>query len=72
IIAMINVTVSLYYYLLVVKAAYLDEPPETPAPLTLSLPVRTLTIVLVVLTVLGGIYPNPLMNLARDAAAALM
>lgn len=72
IIAMINVTVSLYYYLLAVKAAYLEEPSEDLPPLNLSLPVRILALALVALTVLGGIYPNPLMSVARVAAAALM
>ena len=42
IIAMINVVVSLYYYLLVIKAAYLLEPAEPLPPLAVSLPKKLL------------------------------
>jgi NADH-quinone oxidoreductase subunit N len=71
-IAMINVVVSLYYYLLVLKAAYLLEP-QLPQPrLALSLPVRCLTGILVFAMVAVGIYPAPIIELARASARLLM
>jgi len=67
IIAMINVVISLYYYLLVLKAAYLTEPedgaraPEVPAHIQL------LAGALIAVMVIGGIYPRFLIALAQAA-----
>ncbi|GBC62610.1 NADH-quinone oxidoreductase subunit N [Desulfonema ishimotonii] len=70
-IAMINVVISLYYYLLVLKAAYLTEPEGEPTPLRVSGPMKVLTAALIAVMVMGGFYPNPLIELAR-AAGGLM
>ncbi|KJS33172.1 MAG: NADH-quinone oxidoreductase subunit N [Desulfatitalea sp. BRH_c12] len=70
-IAMFNVVISLYYYLLIVKAAYLTEPAvETPAPV-LSLSARALTTALIIAIVVVGFYPNPLIVMARQASSSL-
>ena len=70
-IAMINVVISLYYYLLVIKAAYLLEPEENfPAP-TVSLADRLLAGGLVTAMVAAGIYPTDLIQLARAAVQYL-
>ena len=71
-IAMINVVISLYYYLLILKAAYLQEPEDEQAALHLSPPITILTGVLVVVMVVVGIYPTYLFELARAAAGTLM
>jgi NADH-quinone oxidoreductase subunit N len=71
-IAMINVVISLYYYLLILKAAYLLEPEAEQPPLHLSMPTTILTGVLVVLMVVVGIYPTYLFELSKAAAGALM
>jgi NADH-quinone oxidoreductase subunit N len=71
-IAMINVVISLYYYLLILKTAYLLEPEDELPPLHLSPPTTILTGVLVVVMVVVGIYPTYLLELARAAAGALM
>ncbi len=71
-IAMINVVISLYYYLLILKAAYLLEPQDEQLPLHLSPPTTILTGVLVVVMVVVGIYPTYLFELARAAAGSLM
>ena len=63
---------SLYYYLLILKAAYLLEPEDEQPPLHLSRPITILTGVLVVVMVVVGIYPTHLFELARAAAGALM
>lgn len=70
-IAMINVVISLYYYLLVLKAAYLLEPDEAPPPLTLSSPMRMLTGGLVLTMILAGFFPSPLIELALAASRVL-
>ena len=71
-IAMINVVISLYYYLLIVKAAYLLEPEQEQAPLDIAFPVKMLAGLLVVMIVAAGIFPHYLIELARSAAQALL
>jgi NADH-quinone oxidoreductase subunit N len=71
-VAMFNVVISLYYYLMVVKAAYLMEPEEAPPPLAVSPVTRGLAFFLVGVTVLAGIYPGPIMVWADAAARVLM
>ena len=71
-IAMINVVISLYYYLLILKAAYLLEPENDQPTLQLSQPTTILTGVLVAVMVVIGIYPTYLLKLATAAAGALM
>lgn len=70
-IAMANVVVSLYYYLMVVRAAYLIEPAAGLPPLQVSPPMRLLAGTLVALMVLCGIYPTLILDLSSAAAAAL-
>lgn len=67
----INATVSLFYYLLVVKEAYLT-PPSDESKIEMS-PAVTLAALLAVLFVLAaGIYPQPLVEFARIAAETLI
>jgi NADH-quinone oxidoreductase subunit N len=70
-IAMINVVVSLYYYVQVIKAAFLLEPDEELPPINLSAPATILTVVMVVVIVVGGIWPSHLFELARAAVQTL-
>jgi NADH-quinone oxidoreductase subunit N len=67
-IAMINVVISLYYYMLVIKAAYLIEPPNDLPALSVSPPVKLLTGTLVTAMVVIGIFPTYVIALARAAA----
>jgi NADH-quinone oxidoreductase subunit N len=71
IIAMINVVISLYYYLLVLKAAYLDEPATGAAPLVLSFPTRALAMAMIIFIVVVGFYPTALIDLVSTAANGL-
>jgi NADH-quinone oxidoreductase subunit N len=71
-IAMINVVISLYYYLLVLKAAYLLEPKESQPDIRLSPPIKLLTGTLVLVMVVVGIYPHYLIELTRAAAQLLI
>jgi NADH-quinone oxidoreductase subunit N len=70
-IAMINVVVSLYYYLLVIKAAYLLEPKEEMALLHLSPSMKLLTGALIGVMVVAGFFPSHLISLAQAAARVL-
>ncbi|MEJ2427648.1 MAG: NADH-quinone oxidoreductase subunit N [Deltaproteobacteria bacterium] len=72
IIAMINATISLYYYIMVVKAAYLMEPDVEQPRLEVSLPTKVLTGVLVAAMVVFGISPHYLLEVARAAARMLI
>ncbi|MEN8692704.1 MAG: NADH-quinone oxidoreductase subunit N [Desulfobacterales bacterium] len=67
-IAMINVVISLYYYMLVIKAAYLLEPPNDLPALSVSPPVKLLTGTLVTAMVVIGVFPTYVIALARAAA----
>lgn len=71
IIAMINVVISLYYYLLVLKAAYLLEPGGDLPPLVVTTPVKVLAGALIGVMIGAGIYPQPLIEVARSAAQLL-
>jgi NADH-quinone oxidoreductase subunit N len=71
-IAMVNVVISLYYYLLVVKAAYLLEPAVEPPPMQVPAAVNVLAVALVTFMVVFGVYPQAFIEIARFAAAALI
>lgn len=62
--AMINVVISLYYYLKVLKAAYY-MPSENEAPLYKeSVSVKLFSYLMIVLMILGGIYPQKIIAIA--------
>ncbi len=70
-IAMFNVVISLYYYILVVKAAYLDTPLEPMPDMNVSVPIKILTGALVTFMIIAGIFPHYLIELARAATQVL-
>jgi len=71
-IAMINVVISLYYYLLVIKAAYLTAPVGEQPDLEITPPMKLLTGTLVTVMVVVGIYPTLFLDLAEKAARMLV
>ncbi|MGE5255706.1 MAG: NADH-quinone oxidoreductase subunit N [Hyphomicrobiales bacterium] len=71
-IAMANVVISLYYYLLVVRAAYLLEPEADLPKLQLPPALRLLTGALVAVMVIAGVYPRLILEISSSAAAALV
>jgi len=71
-IAMANVVVSLYYYLMVVRAAYLIEPAADLPRLQVSPAINLLTGALVAVMLICGIYPTPILDLSCSAVAALL
>ncbi|MDU4960713.1 MAG: NADH-quinone oxidoreductase subunit N [Sporomusaceae bacterium] len=60
---------SVYYYLMVVKSMYLGQPPAAHLPYSGGL--GWVALVSMTLTVLCGLYPEPLARLAAGAAKAL-
>lgn len=71
IIGMINATISLYYYLIVIKAAYLLEPVRPYPPVPVDSWTRYLSIVLVLLMVYLGVFPDQFVALTEAAARSL-
>lgn len=71
-IAMANVVISLYYYLMVVRAAYLLEPAAERPHLPVAPGIRLLAGALVAAMVICGLYPTRVLDLSRAAAAALL
>lgn len=69
--AMINVVISLYYYLLVLKAAYVLPPKEDSTPLRIPGLEKCIVWILVLLMVGGGFYPAWFITIA-DAAALML
>jgi NADH-quinone oxidoreductase subunit N len=70
-IAMINVVISLYYYLLLIKAAYQMEPAHEPQPVVVPPSLKVLSGALIAVMVVAGFFPNPLIELAAAAARVL-
>jgi NADH-quinone oxidoreductase subunit N len=67
-IGMINVVVSLYYYALIVKAAFFLKPAEAFPPISLTIPDRLLIVALISIVVTGGLFPTYFYELASAAA----
>jgi NADH-quinone oxidoreductase subunit N len=65
IVGLINIVISLYYYLIVVKKMYINEPTD-PTPLTVSAPLKTAIYIGVVGTLILGIYPKPFIDWAAS------
>lgn len=72
VIAMINATISLYYYLIVIKAAYLLEPVKPYPPVQVDGWTRYMSIGLVIIMVYLGIFPDQFVALTEAAARNLL
>ena len=71
IIGMVNATISLYYYLIVIKAAYLLEPVNPYPRINLDSWTRTMSVALVILMIYLGVFQDQFMALTEAAARAL-
>jgi NADH-quinone oxidoreductase subunit N len=67
-IAMINVVISLYYYILVLKAAYLTEPDQLPE-ISTTMPVKILAGAMITAIIAAGLFPAHLIRIAEAATA---
>ena len=70
VVGVLNSVVSAYYYLRIVKVMYLS-PPVTEERIGSALPMRVAVMGAFAGTAFFGIYPTPLLNLARTAADVL-
>jgi len=71
----VNATISLYYYLRVVRYAYQTVPDgdaEGSAPMKVALPTQLAAWVAMAIIAVVGFYPGPLWDLARGAAKVLL
>lgn len=68
---LVNSVLSAYYYLRVVKVMYLS-PPASDEPVSSGLPMRLAVMGSLAGVVFFGIYPTPLLTLARTAAQVLL
>jgi NADH-quinone oxidoreductase subunit N len=64
--------ISLYYYILIVRAVYLLESDDDLPLLKVSIPTKILTGALVSVMIVFGVFPHHLIEVARAAARALM
>lgn len=68
-VGLINIVISMYYYLIVVKKMYIIEPHD-PSPVSISGPMKAVVYVGLVGTLAIGIYPQPVIDWV--VAATLM
>ena len=71
VIGVVNSVVSAYYYLRVVKAMFLSDP-ASEERVAFGLPMQLAVAIGFIGTLIFGIYPTPLLNLARTAAGVLL
>ena len=60
-VGLINIVISMYYYLIVVKKMYIAEPHD-PAPIAISAPLKAVVYISLAGTLLIGIYPQPFID----------
>jgi NADH-quinone oxidoreductase subunit N len=70
-IGMINVVVSLYYYAIVVKAAYFLKPEKEEASILLPFQLKAVIWTVLAVVIVGGIYPHFIYSVAVAAAGLL-
>jgi NADH-quinone oxidoreductase subunit N len=68
--AIINIAISFYYYLRFVKVMYLGDRIADDKPLSLSPALRAALAVSVIGIVIIGVFPQPLISLAKDLIEA--
>ena len=60
-VGLINIGISMYYYLVVVKKMYINEPID-PSPVSISGPMKAVIYVGLAGTLVIGIYPQPFID----------
>jgi NADH-quinone oxidoreductase subunit N len=63
---LINIIISMYYYLIVVKKMYINEPTD-PSPIAASLSIKVAVYAGIAGTVFLGVYPGPFIDWAVSA-----
>ncbi|MDE1768450.1 MAG: hypothetical protein KGH64_05405 [Candidatus Micrarchaeota archaeon] len=70
VIGIINTAISVFYYVKAIMAMYANK--EGARHLSMPLSLRFVVIICILITVIFGIYPGPLVNLASGAATYLI
>ncbi len=70
-IALVNTLVSVYYYARVIKHMFFAKPPKSIIGIHVSFNVIIITLLLLIPTLLFGIYFTPIANLAKSCAVIL-
>jgi len=69
--AMLNVVVSLYYYLKILKAAYYITP-QAPMPVNAEpVSIKLISYLMIALMILGGVFPQSILNIAGSMVECL-
>ncbi len=71
VIALLNTVVSLYYYVRVLKCMFLDSSEKELQPISISIPNLILLLILVIPTLILGIYFTPLIEFAKHSITIL-
>lgn len=71
-VAVVMTMVSVYYYLLVVKAMFIKEPPAEGPPLKVSTALQVTLLACLLVVVLVGVYPGPLTVVATSVAQSFL
>ncbi len=66
VVGLINIVISMYYYLIVVKKMYIAEPKD-PTPVAISTPLKVVVYISLAGTLLIGIYPQPFIDWVESA-----
>jgi len=71
ILAAINTAIAIYYYLSVVRVSYCTDPEERPT-LTVAPLTQVISIVLVLIIIIMGVMPAPVVDIATAAVRGIM
>lgn len=66
IVGLVNIVISMYYYLIIVKKMYINEPTDR-SPLKISTPMKAVIYIGLAGTLILGIYPGPFIDWAVSA-----
>jgi NADH-quinone oxidoreductase subunit N len=71
--AMINVVISLYYYLNVLKVTYFTVPEnDNENPVIETIPIKLLAYLMIVLMIAGGLFPQKMITIASSMIEHMM
>jgi F420H2 dehydrogenase subunit N len=68
----LNSALSVVYYARIVRTVYVDDAPDVPARMALPWTSAAVLVLLLVLTVLIGVWPQPFFEFSRVAAQSLL
>jgi NADH-quinone oxidoreductase subunit N len=67
-VGLVNIVISMYYYIVIVKKMYINEPTDR-RPIPMSAPMQAVVVISLAGTVILGIYPGPFIEWAVSSAS---